>query len=191
MRFCKRHLVCGSAALWFKCHQLITNSVHASCTNQTHYIRWMIHTYCRYVDVKYLRKLAAIVSFRNFSFLYIMKMSCWLVTLARHEPGLCSCHLLGRRLQVAAAVIMCCCCCCKQMWWGMNYYDNHSTHSPSPHNAKRRDAIAINSQREVVNHPPVGGQEFALHKWKLKRRAPCCYLELVSGEKCFHAAGGV
>ena len=85
----------------------------------------------------------------------------------------------------------CCCCCYKQMWWGMNYYDNHSTRSPSPHNVKRRDAIAINSQREVVNHPRVGGQEFTLHKWKLKRRASCCYLELVSDEKCFHAAGEV
>lgn len=139
------------------------------------------------VDSYLCRHISENVSLRNFSFLYIMKMHCWLVTLARHEPGVCSCHLLGRRLQVAAAVMCCCCCCCccKQMWWGMNYYDNHSTRSPSPHNAKRRDAIAINSQREVVNHPRVGGQEFALHKWKLKRRASCCYWELVAGRYVF------
>jgi hypothetical protein len=46
----------------------------------------------------------------------------------------------------------------------MNYYDNHSTRSPSPNDATRRDAIAINSQQEVVNHPLAGTQEFTLNK---------------------------
>jgi hypothetical protein len=77
------------------------------------------------------------------------------------------------------------------MWWGMNYCDNNSTRSLSSNYATRRGAIAINSQQEVVNHPRAGGQEFALNKWKLKRCASCCCLQLVLGRQVLSAAGGM
>jgi hypothetical protein len=41
--------------------------------------------------------------------------------------------------------------------------------------ATRRDATAISSQQEVVYQPLAGSQEFALSKWKLKRRNACFY----------------
>jgi hypothetical protein len=100
-----------------------------------------------------------------------------------------SCHLLGKRLTGGSSSYII--CCCLQMWWGMNCCDSNSTRSLSSNDATRRGAIGINSQQEVVNHPRAWGQEFALNKWKIKRRASCCCLQLVLGRQVLNAAGGI